>query len=185
MGNSLPWPEHPAMNENIRGPDRLHNQWTGGFYTFPLRESDALLRMQKIEEKYLSLFDIGMDKFLKLSIVPVIKLIPVKLMSTLLSPSNTTDKGFANFLATGIGADAYTLLGCPIERVHPLLGIPDNMPYVPLSCFTFSHSGRMEVVLGANPQSIFQNNQRLDLITHKLMHDELKDLLSLTKIHVQ
>ncbi|XP_037032515.1 uncharacterized protein LOC119071658 isoform X1 [Bradysia coprophila] len=153
MGNSLPWPKHPAMNENLRGPDRLQNQWTGGFYTFPLRESDALLRLQKIEQKYVSLFDI--------------------------------DMGAANNLVTGIGADTYNLLGCPVERVHPLLGIPDNMPYVPLSCFTFSHSGRMEVVLGANPQSIFQNKQRLDLITHKLMHDELKDLLSLTKIHVQ
>lgn len=27
MGNSLPWPKHPAMNENNRGPDRLQNHW--------------------------------------------------------------------------------------------------------------------------------------------------------------
>lgn len=27
MGNSLPWPKHPAMNDNIRGPDRLQNHW--------------------------------------------------------------------------------------------------------------------------------------------------------------
>lgn len=27
MGNSLPWPRHPAMNETIRGPDRLQNHW--------------------------------------------------------------------------------------------------------------------------------------------------------------
>lgn len=157
---------------------------TGGFYNFPLRESDPVLRMQAIEKKYVSLFDTGMDKFLKRTMVRVFKLLPAPFMASVLQPSNATDMGAASNLVTGIGADAYSLLGCPVERIHPLLGIPDNMPYVPLSCFTFSHSGRMEIVLGANPQSIFRNKERLDLIAHKLMHDELKHILSVTNVNV-
>lgn len=140
--------------------------------------------MQKIEKKYESFFDIGMDKFLKLTMVQVVKLLPIRVIASVLTPSNATDMGAASNLITGIGADTYSLLGCPVERIHPLLGIPNNMPYVPLSVFTFSHSGRMEVVLGANPQSIFENKQRLDLICNELMHDELKHVLSVTNISV-
>lgn len=140
--------------------------------------------MQKIDKKYVALFDIGLDKFLKLTLVQTVKLLPVRIASSLLTPSNATDMGAASNLINGIGADTYSLLGCPVERIHPILGIPDNMPYVPLSCFTFSHSGRMEVALGANPQSIFHDKKRLDLISHKLMHDEFEHILSVTKINV-
>lgn len=86
--------------------------------------------------------------------------------------------GIGGGLTSLIGADSYNFMGYPVKSVHPILATHDINPFLPLSCFTFSHGGKMELSMGANPRSLFRHQKILDRITKQLCHNELENFIN-------
>lgn len=121
---------------------------------------------------------VGLDKFANRLLYPILWTLPGSMLE---SSFTTKDLGITGGLTSLIGADSYSLFKYPIENIHPILCIHDNAPFMPISCFTFSHSAKLELTMGANPQSIsIKTQQDLDTICHKLCHQVLHEFLNLT-----
>lgn len=140
----------------------------------PIRETDSISRMKQIDADLQSYKQSGLDKFMKLVMLPLMWTIPVFVLD---SAMTTKDPGIGAGLTSLIGGDNYSLLDSNVEAIHPFLAIHDNNIFIPLSCFTFSHSGKLEVTFGAHP-SVFKKQQSLDKFCHKLCHNEYNLLLS-------
>lgn len=140
----------------------------------PLKELDPISRMKQIDANLHSYKHLGLDRLMMSVMLPTMWTMPVYLLERSMTRN---DPGFGAGLTSLIGGDNYSLLGCTVEGIHPFLAIHDNNPFIPLSCFMFSHSGKMEVTLGAHP-SVFKNQEDLNSLCHKLCHNEYNLLLS-------
>ncbi len=143
----------------------------------PIREPDPVLRSQQIETELTSYITSGLDKFTKSIVLPFLWTLPGSFVENSLG---SKDMGIGGGLTSLIGADSYNFMGFPVRSIHPILATHDINPFLPLSCFTFSHGGKMELSMGANPRSLFRNQKTLDKIAKQLCHDELEKFINVT-----
>lgn len=141
----------------------------------PILEPNPYLRSQQIETELSSYLNSGLDKFTKSIVLPFIWTLPGSFLENSLG---TKDMGIGGGLTSLIGADSYNFMGFRVKSVHPILATHDINPFLPLSCFTFSHGDKMELSMGANPRSIFRNQRTLDRIAKQLCQDELEKFIN-------
>lgn len=142
----------------------------------PIEEPDPEIRLNLIEGQLKWILDNGLDKILNGVVPGLVWTAPACILDKMMGSREF--KGPSAFLSSMVGVEeTYELLGCPVKNIHWCLAAPDTVPTVPLSCFTFSHGGKMELTLAANPHSIFRNKETLDKICKKFVHEEIEEFL--------
>ncbi|CAL8143428.1 unnamed protein product [Orchesella dallaii] len=176
VGMTLPWPRHPSVQAGTANKDKMCNHWVVALLKVPLREPNPELRLKAIDaELHQWQEGLGLDKFIGRIMQPLMWTMP----RFFVEKATADDVGAGGGLTSLVGAEeGYTFLGNEVTNVHPFIAVPDNNPWLALSCFSFSHKGRMELTFGAHP-SVFGDQGKLNYLCQKLFHDEFYGFLQM------
>ncbi|OXA52009.1 hypothetical protein Fcan01_13876 [Folsomia candida] len=164
--DTLPCQLHPSQNHI------LCNHWTIGIIKSPLAADNPLERVIETEKNFLRFHEAGLQKVAVNYLFPFAWLFPQFMAEKVLQKDRI---GFNLGLTSLVGANKYEFLGQRIKMIYPLLTLIDSHPFTVFSWFTFSHSDKVDITLGA-ASDLFPCRNSLSKITEDYFHTEFRNL---------
>jgi len=111
-------------------------------------KDDPVQRLLETEKSYKANLECGITHLGFKFLFPLIGMFPLSIRNKMFGEDMGTVGGYS----VSVGGDNYKLLGNEITRINSVIALFDVIPTLPISILSFSHSDKMEITIGGNPQ---------------------------------